>query len=106
MRSARSDGTNVRALRAFDAIAGKREGRGVTVNLAFRAGNFAFAREDSLDINLAVFLDTLEASKAMIPVGEIAEHTSKSESTRYTEGVRQNELAKLVPDSSENQQQC
>ena len=35
-----SDGINVRAPCARDAIAGKREGRGVKLKLASRAGNF------------------------------------------------------------------
>ena len=78
MRSARSDGANVQALRNLVAIAGKREGRCVKVNLAPRAGKFSFARDDSLEINLVGLLGTLEASKAMIPIGERAEHTCKS----------------------------
>ena len=58
MRSTRSDGTNIHALRALDAIAGKRDGRGVKVNLAPRAGNFSFAREDSLELDIAGLLST------------------------------------------------
>ena len=52
MRSVRSDGDNVRTLRAIDAIVGKREGRGAKVNLAPRAGKITFARNDGLEVNL------------------------------------------------------
>ena len=45
VRSARSDGSNVHALRALEAIVGKREGRRAKVNLAPRAGKITFARE-------------------------------------------------------------
>ena len=70
MRRARSNGANVRALRALNAVAEKREGRGVKVNLAPRTGNFAFVRDDSLELDIAGLLSTLEKSEAAIPVGE------------------------------------
>ena len=96
---ARSEGANVRALRALNAVAGKREGRGVKVNLAPRAGNFAFARDDSLELDIAGLLSTLEDSEATIPVGEGAGHT------RDAESVRKSKRVKLLYDSHENQQQ-
>ena len=96
MRSARSDGVNVRALCALDAIVGKREGRGAKVKLGPRAGKITFTRDDSLEINLAGLLSTLEASEAAIPVAEEAEHTSKSEISRDAESVCENKRAKLL----------
>ena len=93
-----------RVLRALDAIAGKREGHGVKVNLAPHAGNFSFARDDSLDLDIAGLLSTLVESEAAIPVGEGAGHTSKSESTRDPESVRESKRAKLLLNSHENEQ--
>ena len=105
MRSARSDGANVRALRALDAIVGKREGRGAKVNLAPRAGKITFARDDSLKLDIAGLLSTLEASEAAIPVDEGVEHTSTSEITKDAESMRENKRAKLSHNVRENQQQ-
>ena len=104
MRSTRSDGVNVLALGALDVTAGKRERRGVKVNLAPRAGKFSFGRDDGLELDIAGLLCTLEASEAAIPVDKGAEHASKSESTRDAERVRENKREELLHDACENQQ--
>ena len=104
MRCARSNGANVRALRALDAIVGKREGRGVNVSLAPRSGKCSFARDDSLKLDIAGLLSTLEASEVAIPVDEGVEHTSTSEITKDAESVRENKRAKLSHNVRGNQQ--
>ena len=56
-----------------------------------------FTSEDTLEINLAGLLRTLEASKAAIPVDEGAEHTSKTKSTRNVESSGVSETKRAAP---------
>ena len=103
VRSTRSDNANVLALRALDVAAGKRERCGVKIKLASHAGKFSFARDDSLELDIAGLLCTLEASKVDMPVVEGVEQTSKSETVSGVKSVREIKQAKLLRDSRENQ---